>query len=120
MAFGEKFLVSPIAEYARLYPDVILDIEFDDVLGSWSWDKNNSKLVGFSLLSELIIFPPELESLFPTAANCSGTVTPWNTIITCEEYTSIELYQRIKRLVMNGFSQQIWIMMAIMIWLCLT
>ena len=30
MAFGEKFLVSPIAEYARLYPDVILDIEFDD------------------------------------------------------------------------------------------
>jgi DNA-binding transcriptional LysR family regulator len=30
MAFGERFLISPIAEYARLYPDVILDIEFDD------------------------------------------------------------------------------------------
>ena len=30
MAFGERFLVYPIAEYARLYPDVILDIEFDD------------------------------------------------------------------------------------------
>jgi DNA-binding transcriptional LysR family regulator len=30
IAFGERFLVSPIAEYARLYPDVILDIDFDD------------------------------------------------------------------------------------------
>ncbi|MEK9622891.1 MAG: LysR family transcriptional regulator [Alphaproteobacteria bacterium] len=30
MAFGEKFLVGPIAEYASLYPDVIVDIEFDD------------------------------------------------------------------------------------------
>ena len=30
MAFGERFLVAPIAEYARLYTDVILDIEFND------------------------------------------------------------------------------------------
>ena len=30
MAFGEKFLVGPIAEYASLYPDVIVDVEFDD------------------------------------------------------------------------------------------
>ena len=30
MAFGERFLVSPIAEYARLYQDGILDIEFND------------------------------------------------------------------------------------------
>ena len=30
MAFGERFLVAPIAEYARLYPDVILDVEFND------------------------------------------------------------------------------------------
>lgn len=54
----------------------ILDIEFDDVLGQWNID--GSGLVDFS-------------NEFPSAANCSGTVTPWNTIITCEEYTSIEL-----------------------------
>ena len=30
MAFGERFLVAPIAEYARLYTDVILDIKFND------------------------------------------------------------------------------------------
>jgi len=55
----------------------ILDIEFDDSLGRWIVD--GSELVDFSFLE------------FPTAANCSGTVTPWNTIISCEEYTSIEL-----------------------------
>ena len=54
----------------------ILDIEFNDVLGSWLIDY--SAAVDFSLD-------------FPTIANCSGTVTPWNTIITCEEYTSIDL-----------------------------
>lgn len=57
----------------------VLDIEFDDVLGSWSWNTITSEIVDFPLFS------------FPTIANCSGTVTPWNTIITCEEYTSIEL-----------------------------
>ena len=30
MAFGERFLVDPITEYARLYPDVIVDAEFND------------------------------------------------------------------------------------------
>ena len=30
MAFGERFLISPIAEYARLYPDVVVDVEFND------------------------------------------------------------------------------------------
>lgn len=30
MAFGERFLVSPIAEYARLYPEVTVDVEFND------------------------------------------------------------------------------------------
>ncbi len=70
--FGYLSINSEIAPGAV----TILDIEFDDSRGLWSVD--NSELVDFSLL-------------FPTAANCSGTVTPWNTIITCEEYTSIEL-----------------------------
>jgi DNA-binding transcriptional LysR family regulator len=30
MAFGESFLVGPIADYACLYPDVIVDVEFND------------------------------------------------------------------------------------------
>ena len=30
MGFGEKFLVGPIADYARLYPDVIVEAEFND------------------------------------------------------------------------------------------
>ena len=30
MAFGEKFLSEPIAEFAKLYPELILDVEFDD------------------------------------------------------------------------------------------
>jgi DNA-binding transcriptional LysR family regulator len=30
MAFGERFLVRPIAEYAALYPDVVVDAEFTD------------------------------------------------------------------------------------------
>ena len=30
MGFGEKFLIGPIADYARLYPDVIVDAEFND------------------------------------------------------------------------------------------
>ena len=30
MAFGERFLIGQIAEYARLYPNVIVDVEFND------------------------------------------------------------------------------------------
>tara|TARA_B100000965_G_scaffold395554_1_gene409240 strand:- start:648 stop:1550 length:903 start_codon:yes stop_codon:yes gene_type:complete len=30
MAFGEMFLVDAITDYAKQYPDVILDVEFDD------------------------------------------------------------------------------------------
>lgn len=30
MAFGEKFLVAPIAEFAKRYPDVVIDAEFND------------------------------------------------------------------------------------------
>ncbi|MCA0933333.1 PhoX family protein [Lutimonas saemankumensis] len=73
--FGYLSINSEIAPGAV----TILDIEFDDNLGQWNVD--SSELVDFSYDS----------FEFATAANCSGTVTPWNTIISCEEYTSIEL-----------------------------
>lgn len=30
MAFGEKFLVEPITKYAQMYPEVFVDVEFND------------------------------------------------------------------------------------------
>lgn len=30
MAFGEQFLIGPIAQYAHLYPNIIVDVEFTD------------------------------------------------------------------------------------------
>ena len=30
MSYGEQFLAQPMADFARLYPDVILDVDFDD------------------------------------------------------------------------------------------
>ena len=30
MSFGEKFLAEPIAEFGKIYPDVTLEVEFDD------------------------------------------------------------------------------------------
>ena len=48
----------------------ILDIEFDPAIKRW--DMTASEVVDFS-------------GVVLTAANCSGAVTPWNTIITCEE-----------------------------------
>ncbi|MDC6390695.1 DUF839 domain-containing protein [Maribacter sp. PR1] len=54
----------------------ILDINFNTVTGLWS--TSFSSKVDFS-------------GVVGTIANCSGTVTPWNTIITCEEYTSQEI-----------------------------
>ena len=48
----------------------ILDIQFDAVKQSWSY----TSAIG-------IDFNP----VNGTARNCSGTVTPWNTIVTCEE-----------------------------------
>ena len=61
----------------------ILDIEFDDSEGKWMLDK--SQVVDF------YIDPvPGSSNTFATISNCSGTVTPWGTIISCEETTSIE------------------------------
>ena len=56
----------------------ILDINFNPT--SKLWSTSYSQAVDFS---DYVL----------TAANCSGTVTPWNTIISCEEYTSAELFQ---------------------------
>ncbi|MBT8238132.1 MAG: PhoX family protein, partial [Croceitalea sp.] len=58
----------------------ILDINFNAV--SKLWNTTLSQAIDFS-------------SVVGTIANCSGTVTPWNTIISCEEYTSIELQAQI-------------------------
>jgi hypothetical protein len=48
----------------------ILDINFNS--GNGLWNVSRSQGIDFS-------------SVVGTAANCSGTVTPWNTIISCEE-----------------------------------
>ncbi|TAE53251.1 MAG: DUF839 domain-containing protein, partial [Bacteroidetes bacterium] len=48
----------------------ILDISLDNPSGLWV--KDSSRAVNFS---EVVL----------TAANCSGTVTPWNTVVSCEE-----------------------------------
>ncbi len=48
----------------------ILDIDFN--AGNGLWNISRSQAIDFS-------------SVVGTAANCSGTVTPWNTILSCEE-----------------------------------
>ena len=49
----------------------ILDINFDNT--SKTWQTTLSQAIDFS-------------AVVGTIANCSGTVTPWNTIISCEEH----------------------------------
>lgn len=51
----------------------MMDVTFNPFTKRWS--TSNSKKVDFS-------------AVLGTVANCSGAVTPWNTIITCEEYVS--------------------------------
>ncbi len=50
----------------------VMEINYNPV--SKSWEAGLSGAVDFGIVAN-------------TAANCSGTVTPWNTIITCEETT---------------------------------
>ncbi len=57
----------------------ILDINYNSITALWQTTR--SEAVDFG-------------GVVGTAANCSGTVTPWNTIISCEEYTSLELLSR--------------------------
>ncbi len=54
----------------------ILDIQYNTV--TRLWQVTRSEAVDFN-------------SVFASAANCSGAVTPWNTIISCEEHTSADL-----------------------------
>ena len=53
----------------------ILDINFNATTSLW--EKTLSKAVDFVPFSG-------------TIANCSGTVTPWNTVISCEEFTTTD------------------------------
>jgi secreted PhoX family phosphatase len=53
----------------------ILDINFNE--STKLWDVNASEAIDFSLVGG-------------TRNNCSGTVTPWNTIISCEEVVKEE------------------------------
>lgn len=52
----------------------VLDIHLNST--TKLWETTYSQAIDFS-------------SVFLTIANCSGTVTPWNTVISCEEFTSI-------------------------------
>jgi secreted PhoX family phosphatase len=52
----------------------IMDVKFN--ANTKRWSRSLEKQVDFSN-----------NAILGTIANCSGTITPWNTIITCEEYS---------------------------------
>ncbi len=52
----------------------VLDINFN--ASTKLWEKTYSEAIDFT-------------PVFKTEANCSGTVTPWNTVISCEEFSSV-------------------------------
>jgi len=54
-------------------------LELDEVEGRWKINRSEKVAFNFGLMPFNNI---------NTTANCSGAITPWNTIITCEEYTS--------------------------------
>lgn len=54
----------------------MMDIQLD--IASQLWSISNSQKVDFTAVGG-------------SARNCSGAVTPWNTIVTCEEYLSADL-----------------------------
>ncbi|MDN3642825.1 DUF839 domain-containing protein [Lutimonas halocynthiae] len=84
---SSKYGYLSINSEARPGAVTILDIEYDDQVGKWFVDNSEAVKFEFNLplegLASIIG-----EQVGSTIANCSGTVTPWNTIITCEEVTN--------------------------------
>ena len=73
----------------------ILDIEFDDAIGKWIVDKSQAIDFSFNIPAELLEDDNgENLGIGSTVANCSGTVTTWNTIITYEEWTNKDIIKR--------------------------
>jgi len=72
----------------------ILDIELDEEEGRWKINRSEKVVFTFGLMPSLNI---------NTTANCSGAITPWNTIITCEEYTSKEIKNRYSSIVQDSW-----------------
>lgn len=84
---SSKYGYLSINSEARPGAVTILDIEFDDLNMMWMVDHSEAVNFSFNLPAEIFAALAG-EDVGSTIANCSGAVTPWNTIITCEEYTT--------------------------------